>query len=150
MYGHILVPIDGSDHALRAVDHAADLAKRYSAKLTLLHVVREQPYGRLRSEIADYEHMEHMYLSEAHLMRMVGKDLLDAAEKRARNVGVGHVITVVEQGPAARVIADHAASYSVDLIVMGSRGLSDLPSMLLGGVSHKVIHMSQVPVMTVR
>ena len=150
MYGHILVPIDGSDHALRALDHASDLAKRYAAKLTLLHVVREQPYGQLHSEVADYERIEHMYLTEANLMELVGKDLLDSAEKRARNNGAPEVVSVVEQGSPARVIAEHAASYSVDLIVMGSRGLGDFPSMLLGSVSHKVIHLSRVPVMTVR
>ena len=150
MYSHILVPIDGSDHALRALDHAADIAKRYAAKLTLLHVVREQPYGRLRSEVTEYERIEHIYLTESNLLELVGKDLLDAAEKRARNNGAPEVVALVEQGSPARVIADHAASYSVDLIVMGTRGLGDLPSMLVGSVSHKVIHLSDVPVMTVR
>lgn len=150
MYRHILVPTDGSDHALRAVEHAAGLAVRLGAKVTLLHVIRDVDYQSVYHDLYDLERIEQVTVTEHGVLELAGKEIIDQGEKVARDLGVSDLVTVVRQGSPAKVIADHAAAYSVDLIVMGTRGLSDFPGLLLGSVSHKVVHLSEVPVLTVR
>jgi len=53
-------------------------------------------------------------------------------------------------GHAARYIVESAREHDVDVIVMGSRGRSDLAGLVLGSTAHKVIHMSDKPVLVVR
>jgi nucleotide-binding universal stress UspA family protein len=53
-------------------------------------------------------------------------------------------------GRAARVILELASAEGADVIVLGSRGLSDLAGLVLGSVTHKVLHLAHCPVLVVR
>jgi len=150
MFRHILAPVDGSSTSSRAVAHAAEMAMRDGAKLTILHVSRDRPYARLHADLAELEKLEHIHVSEWEAMRAIGENLVGADAVRARSAGVKEVATEVRQGHPAGVIKDFVKANDIDLIVMGSRGLSDLPGLLLGSVSHRVLHLVEVPVMMVR
>jgi nucleotide-binding universal stress UspA family protein len=72
-----------------------------------------------------------------------------------REIGTGGAnvrgdVQVAVGDPPAKLILDEAASFQADLIVMGSRGLSDWSGLLLGSVTHKVMHLATCPVLVAR
>jgi nucleotide-binding universal stress UspA family protein len=87
---------------------------------------------------------------DAVIKKVIAEGILDQAAAHARALGVRSVETVLETGDPARVIVATAEARGANLIVIGSRGLSDLRGLLLGSVSHKVNHLSGITVITVR
>ena len=150
MFRHLLVAIDGSDHSDHAIEIAADLAMRYHAKLTILHVARHPHVVNTLIDLQELERIEHVEFHEQDVLDLVTAKVTADAEKRVRELGVPDVEVVARRGNPAQQIIEHASDTGVDLIVMGTRGLSDLPASMLGSVSHKVIHLSDVPVLAVR
>lgn len=143
----ILVPFDGSSNANRAIDYGSDLATKYGAKLVLLHVI-DYRFGRLPEELHQYAVSEH--LNGRDEVYAVVEKLLESAKLRVRNAGVEDVETDSSAGDPASVILDATKAADADLIVMGSRGLSELKGLLLGSVSDKVLHHAEVPILIVR
>lgn len=150
MIRRILVPVDGSEHAARAIDLAADIALKYGCPRDLLHVQTELGSARIPRALESYVQLEHAEMSEAELLRQAGAELLAQAKARARKAGVQAVGTVLVAGDAAAGIAEHARANDVDLIVMGRRGLGGLGGLLLGSVSHKVAQSAPCACMTVK
>ncbi len=172
MLKSILVATDGSDHARRAVDLAADLAAKYQAKVILLHVLLRGhlPEGLMRA--AEVEHVAHpgpgaprnLAIMPQEIMARVEREVqaplevleyiagnvLADAEAAVRAKGVAEVEAVVEQGDTARHILDQAAQSGADMIVMGRRGLGGLEGLLMGSVSQKVSHHASCTCVTVR
>jgi len=171
----ILVPTDGSTHANKAVELAADIASKYGSKLILLHVIKRGSDSAELRRMAEVEHMIephmdvlgrttanvgagmgdalHVPRSESipvSVLDSIGRSLLEHASHLAKEKGASDVEAVVEDGDAARKILDCAEKRGANLIVMGSRGLSDLKGLLLGSVSHKVSHLAECTCMTVR
>ena len=166
MFQTILVAIDGSDHANRAADLACDLAIQFGARLVVIHVLMHGEPGALRRMI-DAEHLlERTPLAsppaglpgttaaEAEVTlsvaKAVGHQIVERAEHRAREKGVADVHTVIEAGNTVRRILKCAEREGADLIVTGSRGLSDLKGLLLGSVSHKIGQLAKCPSIIVK
>lgn len=157
----ILVPVDGSDHADRAVELAADLAAKYGATLELYHVllVGQNVPEEIR-QLSDKDGYEEPALAvgggfvEASLPRAVLEDiaveLLERAHKRADEHGAKNVKSAWGQGPTTDQILGRAKEVGADMIVMGSRGLSDLKGLVVGSVSHKISHLFEGTVVTVK
>ena len=127
-----LVAVDSSDNALRAVAHAAGQAGAMNAMA--LHLVHVQPW--LSKEAAEAE-LAHRALGATARAR----DLLDAK-------GLPWRLHVALGEPAERII-HRAVRISASGIVIGSRGLNVVESMLFGSVAYKVMHLSPLPVMVV-
>jgi len=136
----ILLAVDGSGHARKAVDYGIDFAARYGAKLVILTV---HPPGPLSGALADYAAQEDLSASEVY--QRIVEDLATLAGQQ----GVPDVVRLVEEGDAAAAILAAADHHNVDLIVLGSRGLGDLKGLLLGSVSHKVTHLANRPCLIV-
>lgn len=148
---HILTAVDGSDNAERALEWAIGLAESHDAQLTLLHVVPPGGANRIPKGLEEFTRIERVVVTEQDLLRRAGERIVDAAKVRAMDHGVPKVDGVVLAGSPARTIVDVAQERDADLVVMGSRGLSDLPGLLLGSVSHKVVHaMEDGAVLVVR
>lgn len=139
----VLIAIDGSDHARRAIEAAAHLAKQGAAVEAELVHVRESPayYGELPP--FDYESIESG-------LQQRQRALLEAALAQARNSGLQAVATQAAQGQAAQEIVRLAADHGADCIVMGTRGMNALGGLLLGSVAQRVVHLASVPVMLVK
>ena len=134
MFNHIMVALDGSTYSERTLPTAIELAKKFDADLLVLHV---SEHDRGRAAV-------YSLVSPAESTRLVA----DAVEK-ARRAGVkasGEIRDAAAQH-TARAIVDVATAKGVDLIVMGSRGLSDVQGFFLGSVTHKVIQIAEVPVL---
>jgi nucleotide-binding universal stress UspA family protein len=147
----ILVPVDGSTHSDKAVDLAADLAKKYDAKLDLIYVI---------SDFAEYERFGEAYegkVSSSHLTEVASERIdaqcekfLDAAGERASTLGVTDVGKVCRNGDPADEILNFADDNHIDLIVMGGRGLGRFSRAFMGSVSNKVAHHAKCTVVIVR
>lgn len=142
MQRHVLVPIDGSASALRALDHAIEGARRESTTLHLLNV--EPP-------LDDYG-MVGAFLSRAKHRTITAErasDLLAPAIERAKRARVRYADHVV-WGDAAASIDRTARRLRCASIVMGTRGMGATANLMLGSVATKVIHLSKVPVTLVK
>jgi nucleotide-binding universal stress UspA family protein len=148
MINRILVPVDGSTHAMAAVDWASDIAIKYAAKLVILHVVADTQLVPVSDEVRQYAAAEHMPVGD--VVDTFAQEVVANAEKRARSYGTPFVESMVEVGRPADVILARAERMRVELIVMGRRGLSRLESLSLGSVSSKVQELAECPCLTVK
>ncbi|MBO1112851.1 universal stress protein [Bordetella petrii] len=139
----ILVPVDGSECALRALQTAIAMAGQHgnNAELHLLNAPVPILSGHAR-----------MFLNKQDVQKYYdeeGEKALADARQAAEQAGVPFV-TAVQAGPSAQTIAAYARMHQCAHIVMGTRGLSALPGILLGSVASKVIHLADVPVTLVK
>ena len=144
----LLVPLDGSEPAFKALDVALQLADRDGGEMRLLHVTptRDVPEGLRR--FAEVEHMEHG--AEWLYDKAIGERILDAAEERMGERRPATLDVAVVCGDAAEAIVGAARSGHCDAIVMGSRGLAELAGLVMGSVSRKVMHAAPCTVIVVR
>ena len=143
----ILVPIDGSVHAEKALKFACDMASRADdAQLHLLHIAQAPHQDRVLvlGAAAITVHASPEELEAA------GRKVLDSARSIAKDAGCTNVETRLADGDPARRIVEYAENNGIDTIVMGSRGLSDWSGLMLGSVSHKVSHLAPCTCVTVR
>ena len=150
MFERILVPVDGSDHAQRAVEVASDLAKRYESELILIHVLAHSGGDRVPAELKSYEKLEHVRITEWDLIQASGREILDAATKRAGALGVHRCKARLVTGDPAASIAKTVGEEQADMVVMGRRGLGDFRGLLLGSVSHKVAQAIDCSCLTIK
>lgn len=146
MIRRILVPIDGSDHAFKALDFASEIAAKHYARMLLRHAVSDRKLTDSQRRFAEVEHIEGS-LDQAQFT-IAEKQLMTSARQRALKAGVKEVDTLVEPGDPAKVIIDHAGN--VDVIVMGSRGLGPIEGLLRGSVSQKVNQLADAACVTVK
>lgn len=169
----IVVPTDGSQTADKAVQLAADLAAKYSAKIVLLHVLLRghMPEGLLRA--AHVEHISKRPGAANNLVNMpqeimarvegkkgtqmplevlefLGKRILSGAKQVCQDNGVQDIEIAVEEGNPTQIILDYAKHHKADMIVMGSRGLTSLKGVLVGSVSTQVSHLATCTCVTVK
>lgn len=145
----ILVAVDGSTHDPKTVEVAADVARHYGAKLLIIHVVAPIFEGSQRDALNNLARIEHMERTEYEMLQQLGGAIVQSAKISAHQKGIASVEALVEVGDPASVIVDTVPTRSVDLIVLGRRGLGTMTGLLLGSVSHKVIQMAHTPCLTV-
>ena len=146
MISNILVPVDGSKQSNKALEFACNLADKYDAKLHVQHTV----------EVTLHEHA--MFVGSAGFafeasdedVQKAGAKVIDEAKKLIDEHQCKLVETIIDHGSPTQNILELAKKKDIDMIVMGSRGLSDLGGLLLGSVSHKVSHLAECTCVTVR
>jgi nucleotide-binding universal stress UspA family protein len=138
----MLVAVDGSDGARRAIEAAARLAGQAPVDAVLLNV-REGPGFPGALPPFDEDRI-------ANLQREAQTALLDEALQHARRAGLERVTAQAEVGEPAAEIARVAMERSVDMVVMGTRGLTALGGLLMGSVAQRVVHLATMPVLLVR
>jgi nucleotide-binding universal stress UspA family protein len=133
----IFLPVDGSEHSRRAVAKTVELARLTQGEVRVFHYQEREPS---RAGTAAFEATgEAAALVDAAVAELQAAQITASGETRA---GLA--------GEAAKAIVDEAGRFDADLIVVGSRGLSDFAALLLGSVAHKVIHYAHCPVLVVR
>ena len=139
MYDRILVAVDHSEISDRAVIAARDLAVLSKGEVWVLHL-RERETGPKTGVLVPDETTD-----DANAAVAAAVDVLAQAGVKAH----GEIRNTIF-GYAAREIINDAGEVNADVIVMGSRGRGDLAGLLLGSTAHKVIHLSDRPVLVVR
>lgn len=175
MINTILVPTDGSVHAVKAITFASDIASKYGARVVLLHaflfgsssseILRLVEAGQLSEEtlkdLRQRSDLQKSIQSSALFdagnlpaaiedLERIGTELLKSAERIAREHGVENVSRNLTNGEPINCILKAMDEEKADLIVMGSRGLGNLEGLLVGSVSHKVSHLADCTVVTVK
>jgi len=144
VFRNVLVPIDGSAHAARALAEAVDLVQATGASLTVMTSVADAatwpaiavPTAAIETQalLDDFEREHRALLDDAVASLPNG---IDATK-------------VLSHGPAGPAIVEQVGRGEHDLVVMGSRGRGEIKALLLGSVSHHVLHASPVAVLVVR
>lgn len=137
MFKVIIWASDGSEHAERALEYARGLAEAGSARLIAVHVT-EINVGRAGGYPVqvDEEEVERKIKSQV-------KDLKDAGlDANYKQCGAS-------AGGAAHAIADAATEVGADLVVVGTRGQGPISGLLLGSVTHRLLHVAHCPVLAV-
>lgn len=141
MPSKILVPVDGSENAKRALEKAVAMAKESSSAVTVIYVMEKPPTVYVQSQ---------KVLDDA--MAQYKKDadaVLDECEALAASQGL-KIEAVTAQGEPAGTIVGYAEKGEFDMIVMGSRGRGKITEAVLGSVSSKVLKDAKCPVVIVK
>jgi len=141
MYETILVPTDGSDHSIRAAEHALTLSRAFDATVHVVTVLD------LRSAAGPFDAGG---LDEATLDRLetAGEDAIASVESVVDERD--DVRTEVLRGVPSDAILEYASESDVDLLAMGTQGRTGLDRYIAGSVTERVVRRSEVPVLTVR
>lgn len=139
-FRRILVPIDGSKNAFRGLNHAIDLAKISGAKIIGTYI--SYIPGNLSNPRQGF--INQTLTKEA-------KEYLNTAKKQCDKNNVDFVSKILPGTPSNGIVnfAQNIRN-GIDLIVMGSRGLTGPKEKFLGSVSNHVIHKSKIPVMIIK
>jgi len=141
MYDTILVPTDGSDHAVRAAKHGLALARLFDATVRVLTVVDvEGATGPFDEADADEELVSQL--------EAAGDDAIESVEAVATESD--RLQTDVVTGTPAEAILDYTASHDVDMVAMGTHGRTGLDRYVTGSVTEHVVRHAEVPVLSVR
>ena len=146
-YSHLLVPTDGSELSVQAIDQAIGLAKALGAKLTVLHAKPPVPLPVLGlGDAIDPVTVDAMVRASNDAAAQV----MAGALTQVRNAGLEPAQQAVEHASPHAAIVTAARELGCDLIVMASHGRRGLEGLLLGSETQKVLATSPCPVLVVR
>lgn len=175
MFSSIVVAVDGSDQANRALKTAGQLAGQLNAKLSIVSVV-DSNHMEMPEELQRMAEVEHITsssrksssgsgsaapsadlfksLSEASAISQrkiceLSEYVVDRAKREAKEAGAKSVEGSVEVGTPADKIVEYAEQQGADLIVIGRRGFGQIKSLLVGSTSQKVTLLAKCSCLTV-
>jgi len=140
----ILVPTDFSDATARTLEVAVDFARRFDARVVLIHAQRLE-IPAIFAEEGTFTFPDGF---QERVMAEAEAKVADAARDLAERESVDAVGLLVSER-AEVAILDQAERLPADLIVMGTRGLSGLKHVMLGSIAERVVRLAPCPVMTV-
>jgi nucleotide-binding universal stress UspA family protein len=146
MYARILVAVDGSAGSTHALEHAVGLARSLSAVLRIVHVVDMGllPYGpELSLDIGPL--IEARRAAAANVLASAG----DTAQSSGITIESALVDLATPSQSVAEALAEDAAAWSADLVVLGTEGRRGVERWLLGSVAEGVARRAAMPVLLV-
>lgn len=155
LFEKILVPLDGSEHSSRALETAIQIAKKFSGKITLVHVYSVTVRPVIMPEPTTLTPPGVPVMTPAEVSKVVdatrkaGFRILADGEQKVRAAEV-QVQTMLVEGQVVHEITNAAKEGKFDLIVIGARGISKIREILLGSVSDGVIRNASCPVLVVK
>ena len=145
MFKKILVPVDGSETAWRALSQAIALGEKFDGELIVVNVI--QPYNNAALLAVP---LDDATINQSNSeLEKIGDQVLNMAKEKLAGFK-NHVSYELEVGhPSERIVA-LAKKDGCDSVVIGSRGLSSIAEFFLGSVSAKVCQYATVPVLIVK
>ncbi|WP_188208259.1 universal stress protein [Alkalibacillus aidingensis] len=138
MYKSILLASDGSDHSLRSANHAIQLAKCSGGKIDLVYVVD-----------GDTSKQDVLHYSNKYEIAKARRAKVSSVEELLTEENVEYEVHILHGEPGPTIV-EFANNHDFDCAVVGSRGLNNLQTMILGSVSHKVAKRVECPVLIVK
>ena len=143
-YQNILVPVDGSETSFAAVAKAAELAKAFGSKITVVQVLTLDPYIAAEYITANQTN-DLIERARASIVKT-----LEEAKQKFTEQGVEAETKLLEGQVIAREITNAAKDLNADLIVIGSHGRTGLKKLFLGSVAQSILSEGTIPVLVVR
>lgn len=145
VFENILVGFDGSDYSQRALLIACDIASRFHSRLVVINVYGSPAYAMLGPNVPI-----KVIKSVEDYLEKNSKLLVRRATEIAKDEGVEVVAETHKAASVVQAIVDYATMNGVDLIVLGTRGLSGFKKLTVGSVSSGVVAHASCPVLVVR
>jgi nucleotide-binding universal stress UspA family protein len=155
LFKNVLVPLDGSEHSLRALETAIQIAKKFDAKITLLHVYSVTVTPVIMPEPTTLTPSGVPVMTPAGVTKLVetacevGRKILTDGKQKVESENI-EVETVLKEGNTVQEITKFAREAKSDLIVMGVKGISKLRELLVGSVSEGAVRQAPCPVLIVK
>ena len=143
-YQNILVPVDGSETSFAAVAKAAELAKAFGSKITVVQVLTLDPYIAAEYITANQTN-DLIERARASIVKT-----LEEAKQKFTEQGIEAETKLLEGQVIAREITNAAKDLNADLIVIGSHGRTGLKKLFLGSVAQSILSEGTTPVLVVR
>ncbi|WP_372367373.1 universal stress protein [Candidatus Uabimicrobium sp. HlEnr_7] len=147
MYKKILVALDKSENSQNAIEHAKMVAKNFNAKIILFCAYQ------VSSDLLDQQimyNLENNYIQKmTDNLKKHYQDFLDETKKKISAQEI-EVSTLLENGKTGVKIVEAIESTQSDIAIIGSRGLGNLSSMVMGSVSSYVLHHTNKPLLIVK
>jgi nucleotide-binding universal stress UspA family protein len=136
----VLLAVDGSEIALRATRELIANAALYkeAPHVELVTVRQPLPIGGFSGLVLSREMVDRYYREE-------GEQALASSRQLLADAGIEYTLHVLV-GEVARMIVEHARRTGCRAIYMGTRGMAQIPGLVLGSISTKVLHLTQIPV----
>ena len=145
MFKKILVPVDGSETAWRALNNALEIGKKFESEILVVNVI--QPYNNAALLAVP---LDHATINQDFCeLEKVGDKVLELAKEMVGSNPLKDEYDMEVRHPSERIIA-LSKKVEADAIVLGSRGLSGIAEFFLGSVSSKVSQYATVPVLIVK
>ena len=135
LFSKILVAVDGSESSSKAAEKSIDLAEKYGADLIALYIVAP-----------NINFNEVFYFAEENGQKIVD-DVKHEASAKKLNV---QTEVLMDVGAVSKAIVEYAEKNNVNLIVIGTKGISGIKRMLVGSTASEVVKYSHCPVMVVK
>ncbi len=139
VFGRILVPVDGSELSFKALDVGAKLASVMGSGLHVINVFSMPSFSATATEIHALEE------SKMQERKWIMERALEAGKKAGVNVK-----TALLAGNSAEKILGYIEREKIDLVIMGSSGLGQLKSLVMGSTTYKVSHHARCAVLIIK
>lgn len=144
----ILLAVDKSGYKDKAAGYAITLAKSLGAEVIAIHVIGSSSLGATRDILGYYRGGKLKAYQDA--LKKDAEKFLDKIVELGEKENVAIKSEVMVGSPVKKVIIDYAKKQKVDLIVIGSKGMTGIEKFVLGDVAHTVVSYAHCPVLAVR
>jgi nucleotide-binding universal stress UspA family protein len=140
IFSKVLVAIDGSEKSMEAAEYSICISESYNAQLYALNVIRVDPDLFISAKMPDY-------ILE---MKNESQKYLDKVKLKAREKTIQIKTEIIASLSVTGGIVEYAKNKNINLIVVGTRGISGFKKLLIGSVASGVITYAQCPVLVVK
>ena len=144
----ILLAIDKSGYKDKATAYAITLAKSFEAEITVIYVIGKSSMGATADVLGYYRGGKLKAYQEA--LKKDAERLLDKVVQAGENEGVVVHQQALIGSPIKKIILDYAKNHKMDLIVIGTKGMTGIERFLMGSVANDVISYAHCPVLAIR
>lgn len=141
-FSNILFPTDGSEKSIKVLEHVKAFALNFKSKVIVVHTYE------LPLLINGYEMNPGIFDEMADDLKSRGEGILKEVKKELESRGIINE-TCIQRGNPGQIITELSVKNNCDIIIMGSRGLGSIKSVIVGSVSNYVIHHAKCPVFVI-
>ncbi|GAB2562811.1 universal stress protein [Gracilibacillus alcaliphilus] len=138
MYKKVLLAADGSDHSIRAASHAVQIAKIANGKIDIIFAIDDKTSKE-----------EVLHNVDSHMIKQEREQKLAPVVDILEENQLAYQMHIIHGDPGPEIVR-FANQHEYDIVIIGSRGLNQFQTMILGSVSHKVAKRVQCPVLIVK
>jgi nucleotide-binding universal stress UspA family protein len=146
--GRILIALDKSGYKEKIIAYAITLSKSLGASVTVIHVLDKASLGVIRNMIGYYRGGKAEEYEKA--VKKQAEEFLNESKVLLQKEGINTTTAVVIKSSAAEGIIDYAKDNDVDLILIGTKGITGGARFLMGGIANSVIGHAHCPVLAIR